>query len=247
MAGQEAPAHHVGRLPDSGKELLVSRCRRRLRSGTGRQWPTTVSFAGYRGAHEYGRDRPDRLRSRRRASPEWPVSGGCRRARIRSGRARDDLRCQCRGPACGGAAESGDGFGILLGVQARCAPPQISCARSGASGCGMVLNGAGCSRSSCPCHSVCGILTAGAVDSQARPRKDRRSPQPGMHPACRSPTRDRAGPSAGARPLRGVRSGSRGWVAWQVSSVQQDGVVANPASNIAVAAPAVRTPTATTS
>ena len=60
--------------------------------------------------------------------------------------------------------------------------PQISCGLSGASGRGMGLNGAGCSRSSCPCHSVCGILTAGAVDSQARPRKDRRSPQPGMHP-----------------------------------------------------------------
>jgi hypothetical protein len=58
--------------------------------------------------------------------------------------------------------------------------PQISCGPSGAPGRGMVFNGAGCSRSSCPCHSVCGILTAGAVDSQARPRKDRRSPQPGM-------------------------------------------------------------------
>ena len=48
---------------------------------------------------------------------------GRRRARIRSGRARDDSRRQCGGPACGGAAESGDGFGILLGgIQARCAP-----------------------------------------------------------------------------------------------------------------------------
>jgi hypothetical protein len=56
-----------------------------------------------------------------------PVSGGRRRARIRSGGARDELRHQCRGPACGGAAESGDGLGILPGgIQTRCAPPQIS-------------------------------------------------------------------------------------------------------------------------
>jgi len=35
------------------------------------------------------------------------------------------------GLPAGGPAESGDGFGILLGgIQARCAPPQISCARS---------------------------------------------------------------------------------------------------------------------
>ena len=48
----------------------------------------------------------------------------------------------------------------------------------------MVLNEAGCSRSSCPCHSAREILTAGAVGFQVRPWKDGRSPQPGMHAAC---------------------------------------------------------------
>ncbi len=46
--------------------------------------------------------------------PTAPVSGGRRRAGIRSGGARDEQQRQCRRAARDRAAESGDGPGILL-------------------------------------------------------------------------------------------------------------------------------------
>ena len=46
VVGQEGPARHPNRLPDSGKNLLVFCCERSLKSGTGRQPPATASFPG---------------------------------------------------------------------------------------------------------------------------------------------------------------------------------------------------------
>jgi hypothetical protein len=64
-----------------------------------------------------------------------PVSGGRRRARIRSGGARDEQRSQRRRTGRDRAAESGDGPGIVpAGIQARSLrSPRISWGPGGAS------------------------------------------------------------------------------------------------------------------
>src|SRR6516162_7377758 len=67
----------------------------------------------------------------------------------RSGGRAAEGTCGQEGPASGARVFHHDQY----------APPTLA----GASGRGIVLNGAGCSRSSCPCHSVCGVPTAGAV------------------------------------------------------------------------------------
>ena len=46
MMGQEGPARHVDRLPDSGKELLVLRFGYSLMPGTGPQPPPAASYPG---------------------------------------------------------------------------------------------------------------------------------------------------------------------------------------------------------
>jgi hypothetical protein len=73
-------------------------------------------------------------------------------------------RGHCRGPAHGHRADR-----VISHYRSRpCAPSPaaytpVALLRDR----GMMLNEAGCSRSSCPCHSARETLTAGAVDSQA--------------------------------------------------------------------------------